>query len=1032
MVYFLLLILVMLASPAMLAGLIILAVQNSRKNQIIRSLQQENEMMRQELGRGAEQPKMMRPVAAQPVPENPVPGKPIPGKPVPETLVPDKPVPEKPMELRTAPVPVQPLQSKQKPPVPKAAVPLPKKTDTNWQGTAALVMGVVFVILAGTIFATTAWHLLPNVGKVALILAFSGIFFGASAIAQHKLHITGTSKAFYILGSVFLYVAALAVGFFGLLGPELTLWGRGRYLLLFAGIVMTEAALLLGLRKFREILYGGLCLFGITAAVMFLLASFHPGCIGFTAGMAVYGVLVVCLARVLKKQGAGKLPQSIAAAFPAFSLVNLWGISALVLLNLEWGALSGGVTLMMAGLHLYLGKMEEDGKTSIGAFALLLAAGILRIASPDGMDSYLYTGSLVLIILSAMSYMELLGSQVRKILRYAGLCMAAILLAGNTLSFLFRAEASLAGVICMGLLLLDATLLALEYRKHLIYSIYSVMLAAFINYLLLYLELDVIHFLFLSGMVFGGLFLGVRRFKTPFKTLAGDILFAAIVIVDAGVLWLFTLFCQYGIDMYLMAGGTVVMLTAMLAVWSREHKSVRYFLPVVPTVLPWMIVTVLDRQFGLKPHYELSLLICLLVLIVWDLLKKDRFCAGILVLGTWYGFIYYLLKDISLPFFPVLALYLAQKRRELPKNRRMVFGCGVCIYLIAGAYAAFAPYLDYEVTRQLTAAAVWGVMFLIWKKRGRDLSMDIFFQIGFTVLYLGVMGAFYWENTCVSLWYLVPIALLFAAVCLYSYTRGRLHLHFFASAFTMALPTVLRFKYNVPENQLYGAVMAAFVLTAAAARMKCPLIRFTGEHGRRLQADWYHILLITVLLPMTLAAPNDQWRTVYILLMAAYVIQYATVKPLVRGSVTLAEVICVLAFWIQPWIRWPDVLALEICLIPAVAVIWSHGKIWGAGRVVSNIQMVLYTMCLLSLAFDAYLTQRVADALILEGICLTVFIVSCVRKCRRFAAISGVIALAVVIYMTRGFWLSLSWWVYLLAAGIGLILFAAVSEMKKH
>lgn len=38
----------------------------------------------------------------------------------------------------------------------------------------------------------------------------------------------------------------------------------------------------------------------------------------------------------------------------------------------------------------------------------------------------------------------------------------------------------------------------------------------------------------------------------------------------------------------------------------------------------------------------------------------------------------------------------------------------------------------------------------------------------------------------------------------------------------------------------------------------------------------------------------------------------------------------------------------------------------------------------------------------------------------------------VALYMTKDFWLSLSWWVYLLAAGLGLIVFAAVNEMKKR
>ena len=40
--------------------------------------------------------------------------------------------------------------------------------------------------------------------------------------------------------------------------------------------------------------------------------------------------------------------------------------------------------------------------------------------------------------------------------------------------------------------------------------------------------------------------------------------------------------------------------------------------------------------------------------------------------------------------------------------------------------------------------------------------------------------------------------------------------------------------------------------------------------------------------------------------------------------------------------------------------------------------------------------------------------------------------LLVVIFLTRDFWLSLSWWVYLLAAGATFLLFAAVLEKKER
>ena len=45
--------------------------------------------------------------------------------------------------------------------------------------------------------------------------------------------------------------------------------------------------------------------------------------------------------------------------------------------------------------------------------------------------------------------------------------------------------------------------------------------------------------------------------------------------------------------------------------------------------------------------------------------------------------------------------------------------------------------------------------------------------------------------------------------------------------------------------------------------------------------------------------------------------------------------------------------------------------------------------------------------------------------------ISGGMSLAAALFMTSGFWLSISWWVYLLAAGIGLVVLAGFMEKKE-
>lgn len=97
-----------------------------------------------------------------------------------------------------------------------------------------------------------------------------------------------------------------------------------------------------------------------------------------------------------------------------------------------------------------------------------------------------------------------------------------------------------------------------------------------------------------------------------------------------------------------------------------------------------------------------------------------------------------------------------------------------------------------------------------------------------------------------------------------------------------------------------------------------------------------------------------------------------------------------------------------------------------------NIQTLGYTLCLVALGFDGIWTGLVWDALILEGICLAVFLRAQVKKSLRWVRISGSMILLVALFMTRAFWLSISWWLYLLAAGIGLILFAAVGEKKHH
>ena len=232
-------------------------------------------------------------------------------------------------------------------------------------------------------------------------------------------------------------------------------------------------------------------------------------------------------------------------------------------------------------------------------------------------------------------------------------------------------------------------------------------------------------------------------------------------------------------------------------------------------------------------------------------------------------------------------------------------------------------------------------------------------------------------------------------------------------------------------NQLYAFTALIPLATGILFRCYRPVISRRETIPVSWDVDWFHILVILIILPVTWSQ-NRGWSCAYTFLTALYVLQYTSLKQYRKEAYTLALCLTVLAFWRQPFVEWPQVIWLEIQLLPAVILTRLLSVIWKGEKFLPWLQTALYSLCLAALVLDAFHTGNVADALILEAICLAVFLWAHIGKCTRWIRISGIIIITVALYMTKDFWLSLSWWIYLLAAGLGLILFAAVNEMKKH
>ena len=82
------------------------------------------------------------------------------------------------------------------------------------------------------------------------------------------------------------------------------------------------------------------------------------------------------------------------------------------------------------------------------------------------------------------------------------------------------------------------------------------------------------------------------------------------------------------------------------------------------------------------------------------------------------------------------------------------------------------------------------------------------------------------------------------------------------------------------------------------------------------------------------------------------------------------------------------------------------------------------------MTLESLFAGGLANALILEGVCFILYFLAHKKENRRLAKGSGILMVLIAIYVMKDFWMDLAWWVYLLCAGIGLMVFAAVREKK--
>lgn len=138
--------------------------------------------------------------------------------------------------------------------------------------TVLLIIGVLFIIIAGIIFSTTNWEYMSGITKAVLLVSTSLIFFTAGIISEKKLKLEKTGFAFFILGGLFLPVSVYGISYFEIMGKWFSLDGKGAYMVAAVMLAVTVPVLILS-----EIKYKGSVIsryvFGISTALEYIILA---------------------------------------------------------------------------------------------------------------------------------------------------------------------------------------------------------------------------------------------------------------------------------------------------------------------------------------------------------------------------------------------------------------------------------------------------------------------------------------------------------------------------------------------------------------------------------------------------------------------------------------------------------------------------------------------------------------------------------------------------------------------------------------
>ncbi|SFA88232.1 MULTISPECIES: hypothetical protein [unclassified Bacillus (in: firmicutes)] len=371
--------------------------------------------------------------------------------------------------------------------------------------TWSLNIGVILLLIGGLFVATSNWETMTPFMKSGAIAAVSALFFLLAFLSKKVLNIEKTGFAFTVLGSLFLPIFILSLGWFGLLGSYLSIQGEGKYFLGVLGSFVPAIAYLYFSTKLQSRLFVWFTYISISVGSAFLLAGFSLPLDYFYLGIMLFNGLVIYVYHWLKSRSQYTL---FSKEMVHFSQINLV-LSTLFMLFVYDNHILYSVNLLLTAV-IYLSMMFVSGKKEFHfVFSAMIVYGVYQLIENSILDM---AGPLIyaLVAFGFMLLPNLLKDsfQLNKAFQYtsavvSGLAFIYISLEGILMKM---GEASFILMVAYFIIALNFIYLTNVHKKHLFMYLSSIFLftAFFEGFALVDVNLMDIHYalqMFLAGFV---------------------------------------------------------------------------------------------------------------------------------------------------------------------------------------------------------------------------------------------------------------------------------------------------------------------------------------------------------------------------------------------------------------------------------------------------------------------------------------------------------------------------------------------------